>query len=357
MDIFSGLPPPTKKDKNSIDIFGDGKIAGYLIFGFNHMRPQKVKPLLGATAKSVGNPRHNPLASDDEEITQNGDSGPSGNKPDTQDSAGAIKRPVEELTSFRSSNSKHSEIKDVRPSYRTGGASGKTVPALWTERDIDIVPAETKVSDIVPLTRKEPTRTSFNLSEYLPSIDNKRGFNPNHPQKGKKYSTERSSIISEKFDENELYNPAKPNSYQQYKEWEHEKRKRELILYMKHRENRDKRDARRNRDYSSSYSQSSRSESYDSDKSYSSSGSRGGGGAYRRDRRYSRIDPESDYSTDAENNRNEHISEYASSHSAKEDRFDDNPTNDHRYKAQLLNAETGEEAYLARLRMSQHDSK
>ncbi|PVU86977.1 hypothetical protein BB559_006295 [Furculomyces boomerangus] len=125
-------------------------------------------------------------------------------------------------------------------------ASGFKVPAAWTSINIDEVPVEQEKKIIN--TRDTANIRKFDLSEYLPQkhkIQSYSSFIPAIKQSkgGYKFKNSHnpnkfgffgeSNTLLHSFDENELYNPAVPNLYQHLKAWEAENKKQKLQEYMR----------------------------------------------------------------------------------------------------------------------------
>ncbi|OMJ08758.1 DNA-damage-repair/toleration protein [Smittium culicis] len=219
------------------------------------------------------------------------------------------------------------------------GASTVNVPTSWTTVDFDQVPIENNPilninnSLLAPGKLKHDqvqgsydqnsdntdpnksvviTSLKIDLKEFLPETP---GLKKNFNKSSKKSRRVAGGSGAIEFDENEIYNPEFPNNYMVYKSWVSERKKIELEAYFR---------SMKDKNNSEKLSKKHKKRKNDSDKSYSSDSTVNDYGHNNRENKSSNLDTRSQNQI------------Y------------------HAPPASIQTATTGEEAYLARLKLSQN---
>ncbi|OMJ26969.1 DNA-damage-repair/toleration protein [Smittium culicis] len=378
MDLFDDLPPPKKtgnayeknakefqdapKDGNVIDqeakiksseqpktnwgpqlfkpVIRKAPKAKKILFSFSKQKDSAVDENLTNETTVVNSSRDEVLSAFDvEDLSQDpGSSSQVDKEKHPKDANKAANRSV-----------KHDPSKPILPNKAIlstknslinsrAGTSTVNVPTSWTTVDFDQVPIENKpISNINnsfltsgklkydadqgsndqnyhntdPKKSIVITSLKIDLKEFLPETP---GLKKNFNKSSKKSRFVAGSSGAIEFDENEIYNPEFPNNYMIYKSWVSDRKKSELEAYFQ---------SMKDKNNSEKFTKKHKKRKNDSDKSYSSDST------------------VNDYGQNTSENTSSNL-ETSSQNQIY-----------HAPPASIQTASTGEEAYLARLKLSQ----
>ncbi|PVU90844.1 hypothetical protein BB561_004700 [Smittium simulii] len=226
------------------------------------------------------------------------------------------------------------------------------IPATWNIKDVDVIPAQaTKTQQDTTVKKARTVFTDLDLSQYLIPVSGSQKSNAKNMRDLDHFSAKKNKLASKEiynsdqtinrnildsFDENEVYNPSIPNMYQHYKAWTLEKKKLQLYTYLEKMKTR-----KNNNDSSDSISRSdqSSSSSYNSDSQSNSDST-----TSSRKRHFKQDDSNTDYSSSGDDR---------ASTLNSNSKLDNTSITRGPASVFPTSSKTGEEAYLARLRLSQ----